>query len=90
MIIEDGSHTYEDTLGAIQKFSPYVTLNSYLIVEDGIISELKMDKKFNGGPLRAIDEFLGKHDEYVIDKSWTDLFGKNATFNVNGYLKKIK
>ena len=90
MIIEDGSHTYEDTLGAIQKFSSYVTLNSYLIVEDGIISELKMDKKFNGGPLRAIDEFLGKHDEYVIDRSWTDLFGKNATFNVNGYLKKIK
>ncbi len=90
MIIEDGSHTYEDTLGAMNKFGSNVTLNSYLIVEDGIISELKMGKKFNGGPLRAIDEFLTIHDEFIIDRTLTDMFEKNATFNVNGYLKKVK
>ncbi|HVY73286.1 MAG TPA: CmcI family methyltransferase [Puia sp.] len=90
MVIEDGSHTYEDTLGAMQKFSPIVTLGSYLIVEDGIISKLKKNKEFNGGPLRAIDEFLQDRDDFIIDRNWTDLFGENATFNVNGYLKRIK
>jgi cephalosporin hydroxylase len=89
LVIEDGSHTYDDTIKAITKFAPVVTKDSYLVVEDGIISELGMDPKFNGGPLRAIDEFLNVNKDFVIDRKWCDMFGSNATFNVNGYLKKI-
>jgi cephalosporin hydroxylase len=90
MVIEDGSHTYEDTIAAIRKFGPLVTKDSYLIVEDGIITELHLEEKFNGGPLRAIDEFMNQNSDYTIDRRWCDMFGTNATFNVNGYLKKVK
>ena len=90
LVIEDSSHTYSCTIGAINKFAPVVSLNSYMIVEDGIVDELNMSKKFDGGPLKAVREFLPQHPEYVVDRSWCDMFGKNATFNVNGYLKKIK
>lgn len=90
LIIEDGSHTYEDTLGTLEKFAPLVSLGSYMIVEDGIVSALGRESGFNGGPLRAIREFLPKHLEFAVDRSRCDLFGANATFNVNGYLKRIR
>jgi cephalosporin hydroxylase len=89
LVIEDAAHTYECTIGAIDKFAPVVSVGSYLIVEDGIVNNLNMNH-FNGGPLKALREFLPQHDEYIVDRRWCDLFGKNATFNVNGYLKKIK
>lgn len=90
LIIEDASHIYEDTIGILNKFHGLVDKDSYFIVEDGIINELGLEKEYNGGPLKAINEFLQVHPEYIVDRKWCDMFGKNATFNVNGYLKKIK
>lgn len=90
LVIEDAAHTYECTLGAINKFASVVTVGSYLIVEDGIVTDINMSKELNGGPLRSLREFLPQHPEFEVDRFWCDMFGKNATFNVNGYLKKIK
>lgn len=91
LVIEDASHIYEDTLGSMYKFAPVVTPGSYLIVEDGIIDELGLSKeKYHGGPLRAIREFMKKNDNFIVDRKWCDFFGANATFNVNGYLKRIR
>ena len=89
LVIEDGSHSYEDTLAALHKFSPVVSKNSYFIAEDGIVTELGQEKEFNGGPQKAIAEFLKKNSNFIIDRKWCDFFGPNATFNINGYLKKI-
>lgn len=89
LIIEDASHIYKDTLGVLNKFHSVVSKDSYFIIEDGIINELGLEKEYKGGPLKAIREFLPNHPEYVVDRKWCDMFGKNATFNVNGYLKKI-
>jgi cephalosporin hydroxylase len=90
LVIEDASHMYKDTIGVLNKFYEIVSKDSYFIIEDGIINELGLEKKYEGGPLRAIREFLPNHPEYIVDRKWCDMFGKNATFNVNGYLKKIK
>lgn len=89
LIIEDGSHFYEDTFTALNKFSPFVTKGSYFIIEDGIVNELGRKKEFNGGPQKAVSEFLKKNNNFKVDRKWCDFFGLNATFNVNGYLKKI-
>ena len=88
MIIEDASHIYEDTLAAMEKFAAVVTKDSYFIIEDGIIDAIGKKKYYRGGPLKAIREFLPHHPEYIVDRKWCNLFGKNATFNVNGYLKR--
>lgn len=90
LIIEDASHLYKDSLGILNKFHGIVSKDSYFIIEDGIINELGLEKEYEGGPLKAIREFLPNHKEYIVDRKWSDMFGKNATFNVNGYLKKIK
>ena len=89
IVIEDGSHIYEDSLTALQLFAPYVTKNSYYIVEDGIVNELGREKEFNGGPQKAIRNFLKKNSNFIIDRKWCDFFGHNATFNINGYLKRV-
>ncbi len=90
LVIEDAAHTYECSKNAIDKFASVVSVGSYLIVEDGIVNELGIEKEYGGGPLKAIREFLPAHPEFVVDRKWCDMFGINATFNVNGYLKKIK
>ena len=89
LVIDDASHVYEDTLYAINKFSKIVTPGSYLIVEDGIIDKLGLSRQYNGGPCRAIREFLRSNPNFVVEQNWCNFFGKNATNNVNGYLKKI-
>jgi cephalosporin hydroxylase len=90
LVIEDASHIYEHTLAAINKFCGLVSVGSYLIVEDGIVDKLGASKLFNGGPCRAIREFLPQHPEFIVDRKWCDFFGKNATNNVNGFLRRIK
>lgn len=90
LIIEDASHLYKDSLGILNKFHNIVSKDSYFIIEDGIINELGLEKEYLGGPLKSIREFLSNHSNYIVDRKWCDMFGKNATFNVNGYLKKIK
>lgn len=89
LVIEDASHMYEDSLAAINKFCGLVSKDSYLIVEDGIVDQLGVSAQFHGGPCKAIREFLPAHPEFTVDRKWCDLFGKNATNNVNGYLKRI-
>jgi len=87
MVIDDGSHTYYDVKNSLEKFNKLVSKNSYFIVEDGILTELGYEN-YDGGPLRAIEEFLEDKKEFEIDRDICDFFGKNATFNVNGFLIK--
>lgn len=89
LIIEDASHEYKQTIDTLRKFWPLVTVGSYLIVEDGIVNALGIEKDYNGGPLKAIYEFMEENKNFIIDRKWCDMFGKNATFNVDGYLKRI-
>jgi cephalosporin hydroxylase len=90
LVIDDGSHTYRDVKRSLNKFKDLVSLNSYFIVEDGILNNLGLENSYEGGPYRAVHEFLSETDDYIIDRKWCDFFGKNATFNPDGYLKKIK
>jgi cephalosporin hydroxylase len=91
LVIEDGSHQYDACLGVMNKFSPLICKDSYLIIEDGLINFISpgAEKEYNGGPLRAISEFLEKNTNFVIDRQYCDFFGVNTTGNVNGYLKRV-
>ncbi len=90
LVIEDSSHTYANTLGVMERFAPLVTPGSYMIVEDGIIDALGISDQYDGGPVRAIREFLAADSGFELDLGYSDFFGKNATFNTLGYLKRVK
>ncbi|MEK7163460.1 MAG: CmcI family methyltransferase [Patescibacteria group bacterium] len=90
LVIDDASHNHPDTFNAMKKFAPLISVGSYLIVEDGIVTKLGRDGSLNGGPLRSIHEFLRTDLRFAIDRKRSDMFGKDSTFNIDGYLKRIK
>ncbi|WP_422008423.1 CmcI family methyltransferase [Roseivirga pacifica] len=90
MVIDDGSHVYDEVLAAFEKFNKLVSVGSYYIIEDGIIDQLNIKKAwYNGGPLKASLDILDKEPSFVLDKKYNDFFGPNATFNPLGYLKRV-
>ena len=89
MLIDDGSHNYNDVLSVMNKFKDLISEDSYMIVEDGTVNWMGIEKNYDGGPLRAIEEFLPQNPQFEIDRKWCDFYGYNVTFNPNGYLKKI-
>lgn len=88
MVIDDGSHVYGDCLGAMERFAPLVTPGSYLIVEDGSLTYLGWSRRYAGGPMKAISDFLASHKDFTVARDVCDLFGRNYTFNPDGYLRR--
>jgi len=87
LVIEDSSHTYDNTLSVLRNYSKLVTKGSYLIVEDSIVNHGIDYPALMPGPYEAIEQFLTETDSFVSDKQ-CERFG--ITWNVNGYLKKVK
>lgn len=92
LVIEDADHAYETTLAALTFFHPLLKSGEYIVVEDGIISDLYPDSfpNHSSGPHLALREFLGRHGrDYVIDANYCDFFGYNTTWGSNGFLKRV-
>jgi len=90
LVIEDADHAYETSSAVLNFFHGWLQPEDYIIIEDGIISDLSEIPDCNSGPHRALKEFLGQHgQEYGIDASYCDFFGYNVTWCTNGFLKKL-
>jgi cephalosporin hydroxylase len=88
LVIDDGSHHAHEVLEAFNKFKSVVTLGSYYIIEDGVLSDLGYNSTYGGGPLQVMDEIIVNNQDFTVDRKWCDFYGENATFNPNGYLKR--
>jgi cephalosporin hydroxylase len=90
LIIEDGPHTFEGSLNVLNFANKYLKSGDYVIIEDGIVFDLKLTA-YEDGPNRAIRTFLANNsDRYEIDTEYCDFYGQNVTWNTNGYIKCIK
>jgi cephalosporin hydroxylase len=89
LVIEDASHHYKPTLAVLRFFDPLLRSGEYIVIEDANMTEMGTDAGHDGGPARAICEFLGTRGaDYVIDDRYCDLYGINVTENPNGYLRR--
>ncbi len=86
MVIEDSSHTYENTLAVIREYSDLVSLGSYLIVEDGNCHH-GLDIGPSPGPYEAVTEFMRNNSQFLIDRDCESFF---LTWNPRGYLRRIE
>lgn len=86
MVIDDGSHTYDDTLANLNIYSQFVSLNQYYIVEDCICHH-GLNTGPKPGPTEAVDEFLKYCRRFLVDRT-CERFG--LTYNSGGFLKCIK
>jgi cephalosporin hydroxylase len=81
LIIDDADHAYETSKAVLEHFHPHMRPGEYLIVEDGLSAP---------GPRQALTEFLPAHaDEWKVDSDYCDFFGYNATWCLNGFLRRI-
>jgi cephalosporin hydroxylase len=88
-VIEDASHEYRHTLAVLRFFDPMMQSGEYLVVEDANVTDMGDEARFDGGPGRAIAEFLADSGHrYEIDRDYCDRFGHNFTGNPNGYLRR--
>ncbi len=85
LVIEDSSHTYENTLAVIRAYSRLIRHGGYMIVEDGICWHgLSMGPR--PGPYEAIETFINESVDFEIDRSKESFL---ITWNPKGYLRRI-
>jgi cephalosporin hydroxylase len=86
MVIEDSAHTFENTLGVLNTYSPLIQPGGYFIVEDGIINH-GLDGGPSPGPYEAIGAFAENHPDFEIDRNRESFL---ITWNPKGYLRRVR
>ncbi|RZJ89879.1 MAG: cephalosporin hydroxylase, partial [Brevundimonas sp.] len=91
LIVEDSSHLHDDSLAVLDFFDPHLASGDYIVIEDGVVAFMgPAYDKYEQGPTRAVDDFLARRGaDYVLDDSLCDHFGRNVTYNPNGWLKRL-
>jgi cephalosporin hydroxylase len=93
LAIDDGSHTFDDCLAALEYFHRHLEPGEYVVVEDGSLSQFSdpVYEIFEDGPNRAVVAFLTAHgDDYEIAADLCNHFGYNVTYNPNGWLRRLR
>lgn len=86
MVVLDSDHSKAHVLEELRLYSPLVTKNSYLAVEDSNQNGHPVSPFSGPGPMEAIQEFLGTTRAFVVDRSREKFY---LSFNPSGYLKKV-
>jgi cephalosporin hydroxylase len=92
LVIDDASHHPKTSLAIAFFFHPLLNSGDYLVIEDGIISDLypKACPNYSSGPHQAIRHLVTNFPEkYAIDRDLCDMFGYNVTWCTNGFLKVL-
>jgi len=87
MVVLDSCHQKLHVLEELRIYSQYVSLGSYLIVEDTNINGHPVWRGYGGGPYEAVQEFMAQDRRFIVDHSWEKFW---LTFNPGGYLKRVR
>ena len=85
LVILDSDHSQGHVEAELEAYSPFVPVGCYLIVEDSNIGQIRKD--LMPGPLQAIETFLAKTAEFVVDRDCEKFL---ITFNPSGYLRRVR
>ena len=95
LVVLDSNHTHDHVLRELELYSPFVSINSYLVVFDTIVEDLpegyfSQSRPWGIGnnPKTAVDTFLQTNKQFVIDEA----IDNKLLISVapSGYLKRIK
>lgn len=84
LVIEDSSHTFENTLNVLRRYSGLTKPGDYFIVEDSICHH-GLSLGPNPGPYEAIEAFIAENDDFDIDRDQESFL---ITWNPKGYLRR--
>ncbi len=83
----DSLHDEEHVFNEMILYSQLVTVDSYMIVEDGIINGHPTHPEYGPGPYEACERFLALHSGFKVDRSRERMM---VTANPMGFLKRIR
>jgi len=96
LVVLDSNHTHAHVLAELQMYSPFVSLNSYIVVYDTIVEKLPENylpghvRPWGVGdnPYTAVTAFIQENDSFQIDAA----INNKLLISVapDGYLKRIK
>jgi cephalosporin hydroxylase len=86
LVILDSDHSRDHVLAELALLAPYVTVGSYVIVEDTNINGHPAYPSYGDGPHEAVEAFTRSHTNFVADRSREKFL---MTFNPRGYLRRI-
>lgn len=86
MVILDSDHSKGHVAKEIDLYNKFVTIGSYLIIEDSNINGHPVLPNFGPGPMEALEEFLKGNKSFIWDTTKEKFF---LTQNPKGYLRRI-
>lgn len=88
MVILDSDHSYQNVIGELKAYAPFVTKGSFVLVQDGILDTLPvLRQNYPPGPLPAIRDFLASNKNFEVDRERCDRF--LISHHPEGWLRKV-
>ena len=84
LIIEDSSHTYENTLNVLRAYNSLIKENGLFIVEDSICHH-GLQTGPCPGPFEAIETFTAENQSFISDRTFESFI---ITWNPKGFLRR--
>ncbi len=88
-VIQDGDHSVDQVLADLKNYSPWVSVGSYFVVEDGIVDLFHHGDGMGlavDGPLVATERFLSQNSHFIADPECERYL---LTYNPKGFLRRI-
>lgn len=83
MVVLDAGHQKHLVLDELRCYSPFVSHDQYLVVEDTNLNGNPIRPDYGPGPMEAVEEFLSETGDFEVDRS-RERF--EFTSNPRGYL----
>jgi cephalosporin hydroxylase len=90
LVVHDGDHRKEQVLKDLRNYSKFVSLNSYFIVEDGIVDIFRPGDGIGEEgewALAAVEQFISENPDFVVDAERERYI---LTYNPKGFLRRIR
>ena len=85
LVIEDSSHTYDNTLAVLRTYSGLTQVGDYFIVEDSICHH-GLEVGPSPGPYEAIEAFVAENPAFEINRDCESFV---ISWNPTGFLQRI-
>ena len=87
LVFLDSTHEKVHVLAEMRAYSPFVSLGSYMVVEDTNLNGFPVWHGYGPGPREAVQAFLAENDSFAIDRECEKYY---LSFNPGGFLRRVK